>query len=140
MRALLVAAIALWTSAAAAMECRDDPAVVEQCFEVHGRLSIGVNGEILVWPSGTKRLYQVAYPDQLPQALTAWPYIPPRLGKLLRAGQSDVWGDFEVCPLTYDIPGQRRLICIQSGRHVATVDNPRYDELAREKEFPPAGQ
>src|SRR4051812_35885779 len=140
MRILFASLLAAWTTAAAAMECRDDPAVMEQCFELRGRVSIGVGGEILVWPSGTKRLLQLSYPDQLPQSLTAWPYIPPRLEKLMRAGEADVWGDFEVCPLTADIPGQRRLICIQSFRNVGVVENPRYKELAREKDFPPAGQ
>jgi len=129
--AMLAALLCGAATAAPAMatECRDDPAVVSACFTVHGRLSLTAHG-IQVWPSGTKRLLQLEYPAELPQALIGWPYIPARLDRMLRAGQADVWGDFDVCPLTYDIPGQLRLVCIQSGQHLATVDNPRRPSLA----------
>jgi len=122
---------------ASAMECRDDPAVVEACFTIHGRLAIAAGGEIQVWPSGTNRLLQLTYPPDLPQSLTSWPYISPRLEKLLRAGEADVWGDFDVCPLTYDIPGQRRLICIQSGARLGVVTNPRRSEFANQPKASP---
>ena len=131
MRILATIAMALVGSGAAAMECRDDPAVTDACYKVHGRLSISPGSEIQIWPSGTKRLLQLSYPADRPQALTSWPYIPAYLEKLLRAGEADVWGDFVVCPLTPDIPGQRRLICIQSGSALAVVDNPRREELVR---------
>jgi hypothetical protein len=124
--------LALAAGPVAAMECRDDPAVVAACFIVHGRLSIAAGGEIQIWPSGTNRLLQLTYPPDLPQSLTSWPYISPRLGKLLRAGEADVWGDFEVCPLTHDIPGQRRLICIQSGSRLGVVENPRRSNLTNQ--------
>jgi hypothetical protein len=136
MTKLLAAALALTIVTgpiASAKECRDDPAVVAACFMVHGRLAIAAGGEIQIWPSGTNRLLQLTYPPDLPQSLTAWPYMSPRLGKLLRTGEADVWGDFEVCPLTYDIPGQRRLICIQSGARLGVVDNPRRRELTKEQ-------
>ncbi len=129
MRALAVAILSIGSmTAASAMECRDDPAVVAACFTVHGRLSID-KGAILVWPSATKRLLQLAYPPDSPQALVGWPYIPPHLDHMLHAGQATVWGDFEVCPLTQDEPGRRRLICIQSGSHLAVVDDPRRPAL-----------
>lgn len=123
------------TAAAApalATECRDDPAVVGVCYPVHGRLSVSA-GEIQIWPVGTHWLLRLGYPPTVPQSLTAWPYMPPRLEKLLRAGEADVWGDFEVCPLTPDIPVQRRLICIQSGQQLSVVDNPRRAAAAKEQ-------
>jgi hypothetical protein len=135
--AALVLAVVAAVPAAVAMECRDDPAVVAACFTARGRLAIAPSGEIQIWPSGTKRLLQLTYPANLPQSLTAWPYISPRLEKLLRAGEAEVWGDFEVCPLTHDIPGQRRLICIQSGSGLRVVDNPRYGEFAKGRKEQP---
>jgi hypothetical protein len=121
----------------AATECHDDPAVVAACFTVRGRLSIAPGGEIQIWPAGTNRLLQLTYPADLPQSLTSWPYISPRLEKLLRAGEADVWGDFDVCPLTHDVPGQRRLICIQSGSRLAAVDNSRRGEFAKGRKEQP---
>jgi hypothetical protein len=136
-RWLAAALMLAWVSPASAMECRDDPAVVAACFTVHGRLAIAAGGEIQIWPSGTNRLLQLTYPADLPQSLTSWPYISPRLEKLLRAGEADVWGDFEICPLTYDIPGQRRLICIQTGTRLGVVDNPRRGQFADQPKASP---
>jgi hypothetical protein len=32
--------------------------------------------------------------------------------------ETEIWGDFEVCPFTRERPGEMRLICIESGKNL----------------------
>ena len=69
MRRLLVLTIAAsqialgGVAAAETLPCKQDPRIIQQCFAVHGRLSVHANMRAYLWPIGTNRLLGVANPD-----------------------------------------------------------------------------
>ena len=115
-----VAALLLGISVATeavAIECRDDPKIVEQCFNVHGRITVYANMRAYLWPVGTHRLLQFNYPEPAAD----YPYMPKKLFDLL-SDDKVVYGDFEVCPFTPDVAGAVRYVCIQSASHLVIRD------------------
>src|SRR5215469_1445078 len=50
-------------AAAETLPCKQDPRIIQQCFAVHGRLSVHANMRPYLWPIGTNRLLGVASPD-----------------------------------------------------------------------------
>jgi hypothetical protein len=95
---------------AAASECRDDRKRVDACFSVHGRIAIGANLRLRLWPVGTHRLLAIAYP---PDGAEKDPYMPENLHRMLDL-QSAIFGDYEICPLSPDRPGRMRFACVQT--------------------------
>ena len=83
--------------------------VIGPCFTVHGRLSFwNGNPTARIWVIGTHRMLGVdnAYPDELNHLLD-----PPDFDK-------EVFGDFDVCPLTKRRPGRMQMVGI---RHVTNA-------------------
>jgi hypothetical protein len=61
----------------------------------------------MIWLLGTKRIVAVSDTE-----------IPSTLGKYLdmtSPDHSDIYGDFEICPLGPDRPGHMRPACVTSG-------------------------
>src|SRR5215472_5616632 len=61
-------------AAAETLPCKQDPRIIQQCFAVHGRLSVHANMRPYLWPIRTNRLLGVASPDGaiiMPPELTA---------------------------------------------------------------------
>lgn len=92
--------------------CRSNPEVVGKCFTVHGRLSL-YNGtpSPRIWRIGTKRVLGV---DETAHEEMA---MPDDLARKLNF-ELDIYGDFEVCPLTKEKPGVMQIVCIESASHV----------------------
>jgi hypothetical protein len=65
-------------AAAETLPCKQDPRIIQQCFAVHGRLSVHANMRPYLWPIGTNRLLGVASPDG---AII----MPPELERLFAA-------------------------------------------------------
>lgn|SRR5580658_9544839 len=101
---------------AEAAECQDDPAVIAQCFTVHGRVARYADGLVFPWPVGTKRLLDIAYPPTSSRD-GAEPFMPDGLRTLVDA-DAVVFGDFELCPFERDKPRVMRHVCIQSASHL----------------------
>jgi hypothetical protein len=92
--------------------CRGNPNVVDQCFNVHGRARI-VNGTgMVIWRIGTDRLLGVQDEEIIPHNLTK------ALFKYDKDWGSDVYGDFEVCPLTKRKPQEMQMVCVESASHL----------------------
>jgi hypothetical protein len=90
--------------------CKGNPAVVEACFKVHGRLSSwNGNPTFRIWPTGTKRMLGVREEFDLPSELN--PYL----------GHFDdvVFAEFEVCPLTREKAGSMQVVCVESAADIA---------------------
>ena len=104
-------------STTVAGECRDDPRRVDQCFSVHGRIAIGANLRIHLWPVGTRRLLEISYP---PDGREADPPMPENLRGLLDL-RSAIFGDFELCPYSPDRPGRMRFVCVERAEHLRRV-------------------
>jgi hypothetical protein len=97
---------------AAAPPCRQDPRVVEQCFIIHGRLSVHANMRPYLSPIGARRLLGIASPDG---AIT----MPLQLKSIFQNQiENQAVGDFEVCPFTRRRPGVMQLVCIAGVSHL----------------------
>lgn len=96
--------------------CRQHPQLVGSCFMVRGRLSV-FNGApaLRIWKIGTKRVLGVS--DQ--RFLKAgYKNIPDNIREMVNQ-DTDVYGDFQVCPFTKPRVGQMQLVCIESGKKLA---------------------
>jgi hypothetical protein len=120
----LVAATSLFASASHAERgtpCAQSHAIVGQCFVVHGRMFFpNGNPPVRISRLGTKRILGVldgakndASDDVLPADLRS------RLGP--EWDKYDVFGDFEVCPLTQERPGHMQFVCLKRAQHVNLV-------------------
>ena len=78
---------------------------VEACATRHGRLSSQNGLPLRLWLIGTKRVVAVENGDALPS----------EIGKYLEMTSEDhsyIFGDFVVCPLAPDTPGQIGRACV----------------------------
>jgi hypothetical protein len=98
---LLIAAVPLvaqqpWT-------CSTPP--VEPCAKRHGRLSSQNGIALRLWLIGTKRVVALENGDTLPSEIQ-------RYLELTSEDHSYIFGDFVVCPLAPDTPGQMGRACV----------------------------
>ena len=98
--------------------CKTDARVVGSCFKVHGRFSFyNGNPSFRIWPVGTHRLLGVTDDPEL---------LPPNLEPFTRKPDGpDVYGDFEVCPLTVEHEGWMQTVCVESATNLVTSDRRR---------------
>jgi hypothetical protein len=96
------------------MPCRAQPSLVSKCFTVRGRLSL-YNGAptIRLWRVGTKRMLGVS--SSYSQA--GYSSIPEEIEKRLD-WETEVWGDFLVCPFTPLRAKEMQMICIENGKNL----------------------
>jgi hypothetical protein len=85
-----------------AWKCTARP--VEPCFRHHGRLSSQNGIALKIWLIGTKRIVGLES-TELPR--TVEKYLDMTTPDL-----SDIYGDFEICPLEPDTPGALRRVCV----------------------------
>ena len=128
MRTFVVAglAVAMSLSAAAAGQGpRREPAVkwepcrtppVEPCFTHRGRLSAQNGIAHMLWLVGTKRI--VAVDGNMPEVLAK--YLD-----MTSPDHSDIYGDYEICPLELDQPGRMRQACVSSATRLVVQDRAR---------------
>ncbi|HEX8176181.1 MAG TPA: hypothetical protein VF543_13780 [Pyrinomonadaceae bacterium] len=94
--------------------CRSQPHLVGRCFTVRGRLSL-YNGAptIRLWRAGTRQMLGVSSS----YAEAGYTSIPAEIERQLN-WETELWGDFEVCPFTPRRPGEMQMICIESGKNL----------------------
>lgn len=124
MRSALWAVIALGLSCVAATaadadQCKTDPRVVGECYDIRARLFVS-NGtpSVRLWPVGTKRILAVSGPEGAPM-------MPTALRARLTDATARVFGDYTVCPLSDEQPGQMASVCIESATNLRTETQPR---------------
>ena len=116
---LLVLMLLSNRGAAAAAECAKNKQVVASCYQVRGRVRFNANMRPYLWPVGTKRLLGVALQSDAPDAGYFW---PDNLAKMTSL-ETDVFGDFLVCPFTSKKPGRMQMVCIESASHLIAKPN-----------------
>ena len=89
----------------------------EPCFTHRGRLSTQNGIGQMIWLVGTKRIMAVALPE-IPAMLEKYLYMTS-------PDHSDVYGDFEICPLEPDRPGHMRSACIVGATRLVVQDRAR---------------
>jgi len=90
--------------------CQNNPAVVGECFSVHGRIRLynGTPG-IRIWIIGTKRLLGVIPSEN--------EIMPQKVSKHITL-ETDIFGDFVVCPFTKQKEGHMQMVCIESASNL----------------------
>jgi len=83
--------------------CKSDPDIVGECFQIHGRLA-AYNGSptLRIWHVGTSRILGV-HNDILPET------ISPKMD-----WDTEILGDFLVCPYTRQKEGAMQFVCVES--------------------------
>jgi hypothetical protein len=69
-----------------------------------------------IWVIGTNRLlgvHEIEYGDN-PER----PLMPVQLGQQMGGDKYELYGDFEVCPLTKERAGWMQMVCVESASHV----------------------
>jgi hypothetical protein len=106
---------ALSPSVSVEKSCREHPQLVGKCFSVHGRLATyNGNPAVRLWRIGTKRVLGVS--DQR-FSLPGYRNLPEDLAKQLD-GETQIFGDFLVCPFTRARSGEMQLMCIESAKNI----------------------
>lgn len=89
--------------------CKSDPDLVAQCFTVHGRLDLYNGGpSTRIWVVGTHHMLGVDNE------------ILPEKAALKLDWETDVYGDFVVCPLAREQKGHMQSVCVESASHLRT--------------------
>ena len=89
---------------------------VEPCFKRHGRLSSQNGIPFTIWLIGTTRRVGLANGvEWLPES--ARKYL-----EMTSPEHSYIYGDFEICPLESDTPGQLRQVCV-GGAEKLVIEN-----------------
>jgi hypothetical protein len=74
-----------------------------------------------MWIIGTRRLLGVDDFKNAKDDRPEVPWIPANLESRYGPG-IDVFGDFEVCPLSKEKPGEMQFVCVESATHLVTKD------------------
>ena len=118
-KAALVSVLLLGASVTALAEeplpCKGAPTVVDACFTVHGRLGVYNGIPIRIWVVGTRRM--LAVKDATGGGITVRPEIQTLLS-LGEPGETVVYGDYEVCPLSKAHPGWMQFVCVEAAAHL----------------------
>ncbi len=109
--ALLLAASATAVAEEAPPPCKGAATVVDACFTVHGRIGVYNGIPIRIWVVGTQRMLGVK--DATGGGITVRPEIQTLLSQG-EPGETVVYGDYEVCPLSKQHPGWMQFVCIES--------------------------
>ncbi len=89
---------------------------VERCFKRHGRLSSQNGIALKIWLTGTTRV--VALDNEFGRLpTTVREYL-----EMTSPKHSYVYGDFDICPLEPDKPGQMRRVCVVGAEKLVVQD------------------
>lgn len=97
--------------------CKNHPKVIGSCFTVNGRLS-AYNGAptFRIWKIGTRRMLGIS--EQRFQE-EGYSNIPDEIRNRVNF-ETDLFGNFLVCPFTRQRAGEMQLVCIESGNKLET--------------------
>jgi hypothetical protein len=93
--------------------CREHPQRIGRCFTIRGRMSYwNGNPAVRIWRVETKRILGVSDGRF---KIDGYANLPQSIGAKL-SWESDLVGDFSVCPFTRDEPGVMQLVCVDSAK------------------------
>lgn len=109
---LIVIFLLVWTMSAHAENsvCSEDKNLINACYNVHGKIIMHANLRPYLHLSENDRWLGIV---QRSDDINAGYYWPSDIEKVFDY-DTDVWGDFRVCPFTPDEPGKMRFVCIDS--------------------------
>ena len=94
--------------------CREQPGLAGACYSVRGRLNL-YNGSpgVRIWVVGTRRVLGVIDHGCEGEGCSLPDEIVSRVSM-----DTNLFGDFVVCPFTADRPGVMRSVCVDSGTNL----------------------
>ena len=103
--------------------CKESPKLIGECFTIRGRLIFAMGGwQLRIWPVGTKRVLAVVDPNGVWDDTTyqdnGAPYLTPEVDAALKVDETMVFADYTLCPLTADVPGEMRHVCMVSAKNI----------------------
>jgi hypothetical protein len=113
---VILFAMVLPANAADHRPCKSNPEIIAACFHIHGRVTpADGTPNLRIWEVGTKHYLGVTAHAHADDADA--PIIPDNLERMLTP-ESELYGDFEVCPFTKRQAGEMQMVCIQSASHL----------------------
>ena len=108
---VLLVVWALPTSALGTQGSHGDLQTVGKCFTIHGRLS-AYNGtpSLRIWKIGTHRMFGIL-PDE-------GAGLPKDVARVFRPFDTEIYGDFLVCPLTRSRSGYMQMVSLKSAKNI----------------------
>jgi hypothetical protein len=92
------------------------------CYWTRGRLSLyNGNPSYRLWKVGTHRIlgiYSGPGFEKRYQLDSENPELPINVERAFRTPYSQIFGDFEVCPLEPEVAGTMQAACIESAKHI----------------------
>jgi len=98
--------------------CANNKHVVEECYNVRGKLIVHANMRLYLHTEG-KRLLAVYYYPDVPEPELA---LPKNVSEMLEANKQ-LSGDYKVCPFTPQAPGKMQIVCINSAKNLIQSHN-----------------
>ena len=88
-----------------------------ECFAIHGRYDLHIaDGVEVLQPAGTHRLLRA-----MSGTKPIYTILCDRPFPCATASEFYIFGDFVVCPLQKDVPGEMRQVCVQHARNLRRV-------------------
>jgi hypothetical protein len=96
------------------------------CYWTHGRVSVA-NGTpfIRLWKIGTHRMLTIHSGPGYKRGdneENSNPEIPANLDRAFKTDLTRVYGNFEICPLEPERPGEMQRVCIESAKNIFAED------------------
>jgi hypothetical protein len=102
--------------------CRGNPILVGACYSVHGRFGFHEGApSSRIWIVGTHRILGVDETTNVDKDRAEVPWIPANLESRIGPG-IDVFGDYEVCPLSKEKAGEMQMVCVESDSRLVIKD------------------
>lgn len=107
-----------------AVKCAARPNLPAPCYEVHGRLNAWNGGPATekIWVIGTKRLLAVY--DRTDFKMT----MPKSIGDQLKDFYTEIYADYQVCPLEKELPKHEGYVCIESAKNIRVEHHESVDD------------
>lgn len=115
---LIIVLIAAPLYARQGTSCKNSPRVVGECFKIHGRVRVVNGAGTVIWRIGTNRTLEVEDEELVPDNFSKAMY-----NKAGDVDGRDMFGDFEVCPLTKSREGEMQMVCIESASRLVVREN-----------------
>jgi hypothetical protein len=97
-----------------AAKCAARPNLPAPCYQVHGRLNAWNGGPATekIWVIGTHRILAVY--DRTAYKMT----MPEAISDQLNDFFTEIFADYQVCPLEKEIPGHQSYVCVESAKNI----------------------
>ncbi len=92
------------------------------CYWVHGRLNFANgNPSIRVWKIGTRHIFGIISGPGAEKWISEdslHPELPANVDRAFKSISTQLFADFEICPLEPEVTGEMQAACIESAKNI----------------------